>query len=352
MSNLFDSISFRGLTLPNRIGMPPMCMYHAEAGYPNEWHRTHYASRAAGGTGLIIVEATAVESRGRISPRDLGIWDDSHVDAFRTLVDAVHAQGAKIVLQIAHAGRKAGTVEDNEGLESLGPSPKLFSGRHRMPRELKRDEIVSIQDAFAAAAKRALAAGFDTVEIHGAHGYLVSSFLSPLANERFDEYGGGFEGRTKFLLETTRKVREVLSEDKPLFVRLSCIDWHDKGWQLDDTIRLVRLLKEEGVDLVDCSSGGNDPEVTAPVSQDAESGYQVPFAEAVRRETGMPTAAVGLITEPKHAESIVGDEKADLVLLGRELLRNPAWGHLAAWKLGYEDRIPRQYRRAFERIPR
>jgi 2,4-dienoyl-CoA reductase-like NADH-dependent reductase (Old Yellow Enzyme family) len=333
-----------------------MCQYSAEEGLVNDWHIIHLSSRAIGGIGLIIVEATAVEARGRITPADLGIWDDRHVAGLNRLVNTIHAAGAVVALQIAHAGRKASTAipsrggvplsMDHGGWQGVGPSEIPFTPDHPIPHILSTSEIRSIENAFAEAAIRAVDAGFDIVEIHAAHGYLISSFLSPLANRRTDKYGGSFHNRCRFLLETVQSVRAEWPEEKPILVRLSCTDWIEGGWTIEETVELARLLKNQGVDIIDCSSGGNDPSVS-PIR--IEPGYQVPFSERVRNEAGVPTAAVGMITNPDQAEAVIANGQADLVLLGRELLRNPYWAHYAALELHADAPPPIQYVRAFKR---
>ncbi|TGA90123.1 NADH:flavin oxidoreductase/NADH oxidase [Streptomyces sp. MZ04] len=358
MSTLFEPYTLRSLTIPNRVWMAPMCQYSAEvfgpnAGVANDWHFAHYAARAAGGTGLIILEASAVSPEGRISPADLGIWNDTQVTALRRITDFVKSQGSRVGIQIAHAGRKASTdrpwkggapiaPDAEEGWRPLGPSPLPFDERHTAPTELTTDQIHQIVGQFAEAAQRALDAGFEVVEVHGAHGYLIGEFLSPHSNERTDEYGGSFEGRTRFALEVVDAVRKVWPDDKPLFFRISATDWLEQnGWTPDDTVRFATLLKAHGVDLLDVSTGGNATGVRMPIGP----GYQVPFAARVKAETDLPVAAVGLITEPEQAEKILANGEADAVLLGRELLRNPSFARHAANELGGEVATPPQYLR-------
>lgn len=353
MSSLFDSLSLRGVTLRNRIGMSPMCMYSAVDGFPNDWHLVHLGARAAGGCGLIIAEATAVQPEGRISPHDLGLWDDAHVPAFQRITRFIAEQGAVAGIQLAHAGRKANTHRPWEGGGPIadpagtwrisGASPIPFKENHPVPHEMTRDDIRAVVKSFRDAALRAVDAGFRWIEIHAAHGYLLHSFTSPLANQRSDDYGGSFDNRIRLLLEVTAAMRGALPDDVPLTARLSCTDWVAGGWTIEDTIALARRLQAAGVDLIDCSSGGNVFNAQVP----AKPGYQVPFAEAVRRETNIATAAVGLITEPTHAEEIVARGKADVVLLARELLRNPHWPLHAAKVLGVKLEPPAQYARAF-----
>ncbi|MFE9609659.1 NADH:flavin oxidoreductase/NADH oxidase [Streptomyces sp. NPDC006012] len=358
MSALFEPFTLREATIPNRIWMAPMCQYSAEpdgaaAGTPNDWHFAHYAARATGGTGLIITEATSISPEGRISPYDLGIWNETQVAAFRRITDFLATQGAVAGIQLAHAGRKASTERpwkggapvgpEAHGWQPLGPSPVPFDAGHPVPDELTVDQVGEIVDQFVAAARRALAAGFEVAEIHGAHGYLINQFLSPHSNHRTDAYGGSYENRTRFALEVVDAVRAVWPDGKPLFFRISATDWlEDDGWTADDTVRFAAELQAHGVDLVDVSTGGNAPRVSIPTGP----GYQVPFATRVRREAGVPAAAVGLITEPQQAEKILSDGEADAVLLGRELLRDPSFARHAARELGGDVHVPDQYHRS------
>ncbi|MFJ4521692.1 NADH:flavin oxidoreductase/NADH oxidase [Streptomyces sp. NPDC088810] len=358
MSALFEPITLREVTIPNRVWMPPMCQYSAEpegplAGAPHDWHFAHYAARAAGGTGLIVVEATAVSPEGRISPYDLGLWNDTQVEAFRRITRFLTAQGTVPAVQLAHAGRKASTDRpwkggapvgpEAHGWQPLAPSALSFDERHPVPTELTVEQIGEIVGQFAAAACRARAAGFEIVEIHGAHGYLIHEFLSPHSNHRTDAYGGSYENRARFALQVVDAVREVWPADQPVFFRVSATDWlEDGGWTPEDTVRLAHDLHAHGVDLLDVSTGGNAPGVTIP----AEPGYQVPFAARVKAETPLPVAAVGLITETGQARKILANGEADAVLLGRELLRNPSWARHAARELGAEIRVPDQYHRS------
>ncbi len=350
---LFTPLRLRSIEIPNRVTMPPMCQYSATDGVANEWHFAHYSARAAGGVGLIIVEATAVEPRGRITPGCLGLWDDAHIAPLARIAANVRAQGSVAAIQIGHAGRKASCALpwnggeqlslDNGGWPTVAPSEVPFQAGERTPHALTVDEIKHIQSLFVAAARRALAAGFQALELHNAHGYLAHSFLSPLSNHRTDAYGGSFENRARFTLETVDALRAIWPEELPLLVRVTSTDWAPGGWDVDDTVRLAALLKARGVDLLDCSSGGQVPDAKIP----AAPGFQVPFAERVRRETGLPTAAVGWITDAGQAEEIVKTNRADLVALGRELLRNPYWALHAAKHLGATPRTPLQYLRAF-----
>lgn len=357
-SYLFTSLQLRGTTIPNRAWMAPMCQYSADVsgpatGVPNDWHLQHYGSRAVGGPGLILVEATAVAPEGRISPGDLGIWNDAQVEGHRRLTAFMRAHGVVPGIQIAHAGRKASTdlqfngggalTEDEGGWTTVGPSAIAFSDAMPVPHELSADEIRGVVAAFADAARRSIAAGYEVIEVHAAHGYLVHEFLSPASNHREDAYGGSFAGRTRLAVELADAVRAAVGEQVPVLFRLSATDWIEpEGWTADDTARLAALLREHGVDMIDVSSGGNLPRASIPTGP----GYQVSFAARVRREAGLPSAAVGLITEPRQAEKILADGEADAVLIGRELLRNPHWPRQAARELGDAHPLPPQYERA------
>ena len=353
MSHLFDPITLRSVTLRNRIGVSPMCQYSSQDGYANAWHMAHLGARAVGGAGLIISEAAAVQAEGRITPWDLGIYRDEHVDALRSITKFLSEQGAVPGIQLAHAGRKANTARPWDGGQPLpnpgnswyimGPSAVPFKPGHPVPHALTLEEIEDVVHAFAQATQRAVAAGFRLVEIHAAHGYLLHSFYSPLSNERTDLYGGSFDNRVRLVVEVTKAVRRVLPDSLPLSVRLSSTDWTEGGWTIEDTISLVRCLKHEGVDLIDCSSGGNVAAAHVP----AAPGYQVPFARAVRDEAGVASAAVGLITTPQQAEQIIVGGDADVVLMGRELLRNPYWPLHAALALAQPVAVPPQYLRGF-----
>ncbi|RSS79841.1 NADH:flavin oxidoreductase/NADH oxidase [Streptomyces sp. WAC06614] len=355
---LFQPYTLRSVTLPNRLWMAPMCQYSAEAFGPNagvatDWHFAHYAARAVGGTGLILQEATAVSPEGRISPHDLGIWNDTQVEALRRITGFLTAQGTVPGIQLAHAGRKASTAQpwrggapvgpEEHGWRPSAPSAVPFDEGHPVPHELTVEEIHEITGQFAEAARRALAAGYRVAEIHGAHGYLIGEFLSPHSNRRTDAYGGSYENRTRFALEVVDAVRAVWPEELPLFFRISATDWlAEDGWTVDDTVRLAATLRAHGVDLLDVSSGGLAPGVRIPLGP----GYQVPFATRVKAETGLPVAAVGLITEPEQAEKILANGEADAVLLGRELLRDPHFARRAARELGAQVRTPDQYHRS------
>ncbi|MEU6931296.1 NADH:flavin oxidoreductase/NADH oxidase [Streptomyces sp. NPDC046385] len=353
---LFEPFTLRSLTVPNRVWMAPMCQYSAEttgplAGVAGDWHFAHYAARATGGTGLILTEATAVAPEGRISPADLGIWDDVHIEGLRRITTFLKEHGTVPGIQIAHAGRKASTnrpwegrgpVDPATGLgwQPVGPSPVAFAEDHPVPTELTPEQIHEVTARFAEAARRALAAGFQVLEVHGAHGYLIGEFLSPHSNRRTDAYGGSFENRTRFALEVVDAVRAEWPEELPLFFRISATDWLDEqGWTADETVRFAALLREHGVDLLDVSTGGNGGAARIPVSP----GYQVPFAARVKAETGLPVAAVGLITESGQAEKIVANGEADAVLIGRELLREASWARRAARELGAETHAPAPY---------
>ena len=344
MSHLFSPLTLRGLTLRNRIVMAPMCTYSAvNDGRATDWHLAHYLARAVGGAGLLITEATAVERRGRISQRDLGLWDDAQIEPLARIVRLVQVEGAAIGVQLAHAGRKAWSADKGHGPEpSVAPSPLPFADEWHTPHELSPAEIDHIVSAWQAAATRADAAGCDVIEIHAAHGYLNHQFLSPLSNRRADDYGGSLANRMRFLLRVTEAVRRVWPQDRPLFVRVSATDWAPGGLTPDEIVVVARALKERGVDVVHCSSGGTVP--AGP--PEAGPGFQIPFAEKVRREAGVATAAVGLITTPELADEIVRNGRADLVALGRELLRHPYWPLDAAPTLVHEIAWPRQYRRA------
>jgi len=343
MSRLFSSFTLRGVTLRNRIAMSPMCMYSAgEDGLATDWHLAHLAARAIGGVGLIITEATAVEPRGRISPNDLGLWSDAQIESLARIVRLCQSQGAAMCSQLAHAGRKAWSATKGQGpTNPVAPSAIPFDRDWIVPQELSHAEIERVVSAFRSAAQRALAVGMDAVEIHAAHGYLLHEFLSPLSNHRTDEYGGSPENRARLPLRVVNAVRQVWPEQKPLLVRLSCTDWVAGGLVIDDLVQVARWLKECSVDMVDCSSGGN-----APVVPPAEPGYQVPFAERIRREAVIPTIAVGLVTSPEMADEIVRNGRADVVALGRELLRHPYWSLDAARTLGDDMAWPKQYLRA------
>ena len=331
--------------------MSPMCQYSAVDGFANDWHMVHYGSRAVGGAGLIIQEATAVAPEGRITPADLGIWSDEHVAALKSIVDFIHQRGAVPGIQLAHAGRKGSCAvpasggkqldENNHGWQTVAPSSIPFIVGDRMPASLTTEGIQKIIGSFKSAAERALAAGYKVVEIHSAHGYLLQEFLSPISNKRSDEYGGSFENRIRLLVQVVEAVKSIWPEENPLFVRISSTDWTEGGWTIEESVKLALRLKEMGVDLIDCSSGGNVFDAKIPFGP----GYQVGFSEAIRK-SGILTGAVGMITTPVQAENILKDGKADLIILGRELLRNPYFPLQASRELGTEIKWPVQYIRA------
>jgi 2,4-dienoyl-CoA reductase-like NADH-dependent reductase (Old Yellow Enzyme family) len=351
--HLFESLSVRGITFPNRVFVSPMCEYSSVDGFANDWHFVHLGTRAVGGAGLVMTEATAVVPEGRISPQDLGIWNDDHIDVLARIVRFVHEQGSVAGMQLAHAGRKAsmhrpweppGTVPEDAGgwTNVVAPSALPFDDGFPLPHALTSDGIQQVVAAFVAAARRACVAGFRVIEIHAAHGYLIHEFLSPFSNHRQDEYGGSFENRTRLLRQIVSAVRSVWPERAPLFVRISATDWVEGGWDIEQSIELARELKSLGVDLIDCSSGGNVAHVRIPIAP----GYQTPFAERIRRDAGIMTGAVGLITSAVQAEHIVGTGQADAVIIARELLRDPYWPLRAARELGHSISWPSQYLRA------
>jgi 2,4-dienoyl-CoA reductase-like NADH-dependent reductase (Old Yellow Enzyme family) len=353
MSNLFRPITFRGVTLKNRIVVSPMCQYSSVDGMADDWHLVHLGSRAVGGAGLIFVEATAVTAEGRITPGDMGIWDDRQIEPLARIARFIHRMGGVAGIQLAHAGRKASCLvpwqgggrlktPEEGGWEVVAPSAIPFREDDPLPRALDLAGIQEIVAAFTAAARRAMRAGFRVIEIHSAHGYLLHSFLSPLSNKRTDAYGGSLESRMRMLLQVAKALRETIPEEMPLFTRISSTDWVEGGWDADQSIALARALKPAGVDLLDCSSGGLVPGAVVPVAP----GYQVRFAAAIREQSGIPTGAVGLITEPDQAESIIKSGQADLVFLAREMLREPYWALKAGRALGQEQRWPVQYERA------
>ena len=349
---LFQPFSQRSVTLRNRIVVSPMCQYSSEDGFATDWHLVHLGSRAVGGAGAVFAEATAVLPEGRISPQDLGIWKDEHVAMLSRITAFLRAQGAVAGIQLAHAGRKGSTrrpwegggevPKEEGGWVPLGPTTEPFGPRYPAPAALDERGIAAVIEAFRAATRRALRAGFDVIEIHGAHGYLVHQFLSPLVNTRDDGWGGSFENRTRLALEVTRAVRAEWPKERPLWIRLSATDWAEGGWDVEQTVRLAAILRGEGVDLVDCSSGG----AVAHQKIELGPGYQVPFAARIRREAAIATGAVGLVTEPEQADAIVRDGQADVVLLARADLRHPYWPLLAGKKLGAEAPWPPQYLRA------
>ena len=352
MTKLFSPLKLRELEFKNRIFVSPMCQYSAEGGIPNNWHLVHLGSRAVGGAALVMVEATGVCAEGRITPHCTGLWSDAHAEAFRPIVDFIRQQGSVPGIQIAHAGRKGSCdVPWNGGKylpigaggwQTVAPSPIAFSPAHGTPRELSHGEIDGVVELFAAAARRALAAGFEVAEVHCAHGYLLNEFLSPLSNQRTDEYGGSMENRCRLPLKVAQTVRELWPQQWPVFVRISATDWVEGGWDLAQSIQFSKWLKEIGIDLIDCSTGGMVLDAKIPVAP----GFQVPFAAGVRKQAGIATGAVGLITEPAQAEQILKEEQADAIFLARELLRDPYWPLRAARELGVDVEWPNQYVRA------
>jgi 2,4-dienoyl-CoA reductase-like NADH-dependent reductase (Old Yellow Enzyme family) len=351
-TKLFSPLFLRTIEFRNRIFVSPMCQYSSVDGVPNDWHMVHLGSRAVGGAGLVIAEATAVTPEGRISPGDLGIWNDHQVAAFQKITSIIAAQGSVPGIQLAHAGRKASTappwkgggpVKTSEGgWHPVAPSALPFADGYPSPHELSQSEIAENVSGFAEGALRALEAGFKVVELHMAHGYLMHEFLSPLTNKRSDEYGGDLEGRARFPLHVAKAVRDVWPADLPLFVRISATDWVEGGWDLNQSVTLAKWLRDIGVDLIDCSSGGLVPHAKVPVAP----GYQVPFAATIRREVNMPTGAVGLITEARQAEDILQKGEADAVILARAMLRDPYWPMHAAKELSVDFQWPMQYVRA------
>ena len=351
MAKLFSSLAIKDIKLKNRIVVSPMCQYSATDGFTNDWHLVHLGTRAVGGAGLIIAEATAVLPEGRITPGDTGIWKDEHIAGFKRIADFIHAQGSVAGIQLAHAGRKASCAVPWEGGKQLtlaeggwptvAPSAIPFINVDRLPESLDEKAITGVISAFKAAAGRALQAGFKVVEIHSAHGYLLHEFLSPISNQRTDQYGGSFENRIRLLLQVVEAVRSVWPAEKPLFVRISATDWTDGGWTPEEATRLAPLLKNAGADLIDCSGGGNVAHAKIPTGP----GFQVPFSEAIRK-TGILTGTVGIITSAKQAESILQEDRADLIIIAREMLRNPYFPLRAAQELGVDISWPVQYLRA------
>jgi len=350
MSRINESLSIKSITIKNRIGLSPMCQYSATNGLVNDWHIVHYGTRAVGGVGLLMLEATAVAPEGRITPFDLGLWDDNQIAGLERITRFAHEQGATTAIQIAHAGRKASHDSPANGgkqlsiaeggWQTVAPSAISFDSTEIPPHELNEVEIDHIVDQFTATALRAKQAGFDVLEIHAAHGYLIHQFLSPLSNKRTDEYGGSFENRIRLLLKIVTAVKTVWPQELPLFVRLSATDWNEGGWNLEETVKLSEILHQQGVDLIDCSSGGNISTAKIPLSP----GYQVHFSEEIKK-TGVLTAAVGLITTVEQMNSILSDKKADMVFLGRELLRNPYFPIVSTLRSDREIEWPIQYLR-------
>jgi 2,4-dienoyl-CoA reductase-like NADH-dependent reductase (Old Yellow Enzyme family) len=352
MSKLFTPLTIKSVTFKNRLVVSPMCEYSSVDGFANEWHLVHLGSRAVGGAGLIITEATAVSAEGRISPGDLGIWKNAHLDKLKTITSFIHKHGAVAGIQLAHAGRKASCAvpwngslqlsKENGGWQTVSASPVPFHEKDSPPEALTTEGIKKVIDDFKAAAERALSAGFKLIEIHAAHGYLIHQFLSPFSNQRTDEYGGSFENRIRLLIEVTTAIQSVWPKELPLFVRISATDWTPGGWNENDSVRLATVLKDNGIDLVDCSTGGNVPAAKIPVGP----GYQVRFAAQVKKETGILTGAVGVITSAEQAEAILAKEEADVIIMAREMLRDPYFPLHAAQQLGADVEWPQQYQRA------
>ena len=351
--DLFSPLTLAGLHLPNRIVVSPMCQYSSLDGFATDWHLVHLGSRAVGGAGLIIVEATAVSPEGRITPGDLGLWKEEHISKLQQIVEFVHGQGSYIGIQLAHAGRKASmavpweterrmTPKEGGWTDVVAPSAVPFADNYLKPHALDEAGIRKVVDDFAAAIRRATQAGFDLIEIHAAHGYLLHEFLSPLSNRRTDQYGGSFQNRVRLLLEVVEAARKEWLHEKPLTVRISATDWAEGGWDIEESVELAKLLKQRDVNLIDVSSGGLVPHVKIP----AGPGYQTPFAERIRRESGISTGAVGMIIEPMQADHIIRTSQADLVLIAREMLRDPYWPVHAAADLHKQSSWPVQYLRA------
>lgn len=350
-SLLYSPLKLKELVIPNRIAVSPMCQYSSKDGMANDWHLVHLGSRAVGGAGLVMTEAAAVSPEGRISPNDLGLWNDKQIEPLKRITSFIRKQGAKSAIQLAHAGRKASTAAPwkgryqvsaaDKGWQPVAPSPIPFNKDDITPKELTLKEIEQVVRNFESSAKRSVQAGFDTIEIHAAHGYLINQFISPLTNKRTDQYGGSFENRVRLLLEITEAVKQVIPSHMPLLVRISACEWAEGGHTIEDSIKVTKLLKEKGVDLIDCSSGG----VVRHQKIEPKKNYQVPFAAQIKKETAIPTGAVGLITEAKQAEAILQAGKADLIFLGREMLRNPYFALLEADKLEEDYEWPNQYKR-------
>jgi 2,4-dienoyl-CoA reductase-like NADH-dependent reductase (Old Yellow Enzyme family) len=353
MAHLFSPLKIKNIELKNRIAVSPMCEYSSEDGFANDWHLIHLGSKAVGGAGLIITEAAAVSAEGRITFADLGIYHDEHITKLKQITDFIHAHGAIAGVQLAHAGRKASHAQpwtggkqipsdQKNGWKALAPSAIPFGEDEEAPLELDKAGIEKIKADFKAATQRAIAAGFKVIELHGAHGYLLHEFLSPVSNKRTDEYGGSFENRIRFMLEVVAAVQEVWPVENPLFIRISATEWTEGGWTADDSVALAKILKDKGVDLLDCSSGGNVANAKIPL----KPGYQVEFAEKIKKESSILTGAVGLITTSYQANEIIQEGEADLIFLAREMLRDPHFPLRAAHELGHEVKWPVQYERA------
>lgn len=353
-SKLFTPLKLRDLTLKNRIIVSPMCMYSATNGIPNDWHMVHLGSRAVGGAAVVIVEATGVEAIGRISNGCLALYNQAQVNAFKPITNFIKNNGAIPAIQLAHAGRKGSTAvswekegmlsEDEGGWEVVAPSALPFSPRYKVPRELTKNDILELVETFKHSARLALEAGFEIIEAHGAHGYLLHQFLSPISNHRTDEFGGSLENRMRFPLMVAKGLRDTWPKHLPVFMRISATDWTEGGWTLEESVIFCRELKNLGIDFIDVSTGGNVSSAKIPLSP----GYQVPFAEEIKKQVGIPTGSVGLITEPLQAEEILNSDKADAILLARELLREPYWPIKAAQALGEKINVPPQYERAYK----
>jgi 2,4-dienoyl-CoA reductase-like NADH-dependent reductase (Old Yellow Enzyme family) len=353
MNKLFSPLKIRSVELKNRIAVSPMCQYSSNDGMPNDWHLVHLGSRAVGGAGLVFTEATAVSPEGRISPDDAGIWNDKQAEAYKRIISFIKSQNSVPGIQLAHAGRKASTYSpwkgagkvsiESGGWQTIAPSAIPFSANFPSPKEMNVEDITLVIDQFCQAAKRSLDAGFEIIELHMAHGYLGHEFLSPLSNRRTDEYGGSLENRCHFVIEIAKSVRKIIPDTMPLFVRISASDWTEGGWDIAQSVKLAKWLKNTGVDLIDCSSGGNISNVKIPVAPC----YQIPFAQRIKKESNILTGGVGLITTSEQAEQIISKEQADIVLLAREMLRDPYWPMHAAKKLNVELKdFPNQYLRA------
>ncbi|MGE5458021.1 MAG: NADH:flavin oxidoreductase/NADH oxidase [Methanococcaceae archaeon] len=352
MSRLFSHLSVRGVEFKNRIFVSPMCQYSSIQGMPSDWHLVHLGSRAVGGAAMVMVEASAISPEGRISPDDSGIWNDQQAEAFERITSFIKSQDCIAGIQISHAGRKASTFApwkgsgevkvEQGGWQTIAPSPIMFAENYPHPKEMTQEDIHQVIEDFKEAAQRSLNAGFRVIELHMAHGYLIHQFLSPLSNHRTDEYGGSLENRCRLAIEVTRAVRSILPDNFPLFIRISSTDWVEKGWDELQSVALIKYLKPEGADLIDCSSGGNVMRASIPVA----AGYQIPFSRKIKKETGILTGGVGLITAPEQAEQIIATGQADAVFMARELLRDPYWPLHAAKKLNFDIKWPDQYLRA------
>ena len=352
MNKLFSPLRIRGIELKNRIAVSPMCQYSSLNGMPTEWHLVHLGSRAVGGAALVMQEATAVSPEGRISPDDAGIWSEEHSEAYKRITSFIKSQNSVPGIQLAHAGRKASTYSpwkgngevnpEEGGWQTYSPSAIPFAKDYPHPKEMSKEDIEKVINDFRIAADRSLKAGFQVIELHMAHGYLVHEFLSTLSNQRKDNYGGSFENRCRFAIEIVKAVRNTIPSDFPLFARISSSDWVENGWDIEQSIKLAVKLKDEGVDLIDCSSGGNVKEAVIPTGP----GYQIPFSVRIKKEVNILTGGVGMITSPQQADQIIRTEEADIVLLAREMLRDPYWSLHAAKSLNAEIDWPKQYLRA------